>query len=323
MPRPVGCNSEPRLSAATDGKELSSGLAETAPRRSQTKFVRRLLVVATVGLAIRLFYVLVFRAPLTPFHGDALFYSGGATNLARGYGFIEPLAPFVSLQSASHPPLYLVYLSIIASVWNAHTPSQTVFMVWSCVLGTGSIVLIGYAAREIVEFASRAHRSSRGRVLPQHLGTRRHADVRDQRDLHERARHLLGVSLPSPTRPAASSLGGSGERTRSAGSSRARAPRPVAGRSARRRCPRLQLASASGWARGGRLGSSDGHGALGALQPESLRGAGISLDESRRHARSRQYRCDVLREHHRLQGLRRGASSHHRGAAAHSRVEAT
>ncbi len=151
MPRPVGCNSEPRLSAATDGKELSSGLAETAPRRSQTKFVRRLLVVATVGLAIRLFYVLVFRAPLTPFHGDALFYSGGATNLAHGYGFIEPSRHSLS-PVCDHPPLYLVYLSIIASVWNAHTPSQTVFMVWSCMLGTGSIVLIGYTAPEIVKF---------------------------------------------------------------------------------------------------------------------------------------------------------------------------
>lgn len=135
---------------ATGGADPSSGLAQLEPVRRQRRFIAGLLVVASVGLAIRLVYVLVFRAPLTPFQGDALFYSGGASNLVLGHGFTEPLAPFVTLQSASHPPFYLVYLSIISAVWNAHTPSQTVFMVWSCVLGTGSIVLIGCAAREVV-----------------------------------------------------------------------------------------------------------------------------------------------------------------------------
>ena len=105
--------------------------------------------IAAVGFAIRVAYVVIYREPHAPFGGDAGFYTHGANLLASGFGFIQPLS-FTHAQSAGHPPLYLLWLALPSLVWPNHQPTQLVHMIWTCVLGTGTIVVVGLAGREIV-----------------------------------------------------------------------------------------------------------------------------------------------------------------------------
>jgi 4-amino-4-deoxy-L-arabinose transferase-like glycosyltransferase len=95
--------------------------------------------------------VLLFRRPKLPLGGDSIYYSGAANLFAQGHGFVEPLSLLTAhpQQSAGHPPLYLLYLSLASFVWPDQNATQLVHMVWTCVLGTGTIVMIGLAGREI------------------------------------------------------------------------------------------------------------------------------------------------------------------------------
>ena len=59
---------------------------------------------------MRAAYILIVRRDVL-LGGDAFFYHLGARLLVEGHGFIEP-APFINgvvEQSASHPPLYLLW----------------------------------------------------------------------------------------------------------------------------------------------------------------------------------------------------------------------
>jgi hypothetical protein len=70
-----------------------------------------LAAIGLAGLAVRVGYVLVFRRDVDLGSGDAYFYSEGANLVAGGQGFVEPLAWSIGHveQSASHPPLYLLW----------------------------------------------------------------------------------------------------------------------------------------------------------------------------------------------------------------------
>ena len=83
---------------------------------------------------------------------DAAYYSGGANLLAGGSGFIEPgfALAFGHVQSASHPPVYTLWLTIAAFFSDGHHGTQATFLIWSCVLGSGTVVLCGLAGREAV-----------------------------------------------------------------------------------------------------------------------------------------------------------------------------
>ncbi len=118
-------------------------------RSGTRRFALGLAAIAAVGFAIRVAYVLIYRLPHRPFGGDAGFYTNGANLLARGYGFIQPLS-FTHAQSAGHPPLYILWLVLPSLVWPSHEPTQLVHMIWTCVLGTGTIAVVGLAGREIV-----------------------------------------------------------------------------------------------------------------------------------------------------------------------------
>lgn len=110
-------------------------------------FRRGLLAAALLGLAVRLAYILIVRHDVAP-GGDAFFYHLGARLLVEGHGFIEP-SPFINgivEQSASHPPLYLLFLSIPTAVGLEGPLSH---MLWSGFLGTGSVVLAGLTGREV------------------------------------------------------------------------------------------------------------------------------------------------------------------------------
>src|SRR5262245_40543426 len=110
-------------------------------------FRRGLLAAAFLGLAVRAAYILIVRRDVL-LGGDAFFYHLGARLLVEGHGFIEP-APFINgvvEQSASHPPLYLLWLAIPTSVGLDGPVSH---MLWSSVVGVGTVVFVGLTGREV------------------------------------------------------------------------------------------------------------------------------------------------------------------------------
>lgn len=110
-------------------------------------FRRGMVAAALVGLAVRLVYILLVRRDVLPM-GDSFSYDLGSRLLVQGHGFIEP-QPFINgiaEQSASHPPLYLLYLAIPTSV-GLDTPLW--HMLWSSLLGVGTVVLVGLIAKQV------------------------------------------------------------------------------------------------------------------------------------------------------------------------------
>ena len=107
------------------------------------------LAVATgLGLAVRVAYVLIDRANMT-FAGDAYFYHAGANLLVHGHGFVEPFLYRLgqTAQAAEHPPLYLLYLAIPSSLG---LTSSLTHLLWSCVLGGATVVVVGLLGRAVV-----------------------------------------------------------------------------------------------------------------------------------------------------------------------------
>jgi 4-amino-4-deoxy-L-arabinose transferase-like glycosyltransferase len=106
--------------------------------------------VALAGFIWRIAYGYFFRKHLLPLYGDAYYYTGGANLLANGKGFIEPYHVFGQeiRPSASHPPLYELWLAILPWIKQGWV-SQWPHMVWSCVLGAGTVVVTGFAGREV------------------------------------------------------------------------------------------------------------------------------------------------------------------------------
>ena len=110
---------------------------------SARRFRWALAGIVLVGFALRLTWILVTRQHQT-FAGDAGFYHLGANLLVDGKGFVSPYHP--SQQAADHPPLYMLWLAIPSLVG---LRSVLAHMVWSAVLGCGSIALVGATGRQI------------------------------------------------------------------------------------------------------------------------------------------------------------------------------
>ena len=111
------------------------------------RFIGWLIAIAVGGLAIRVAYILVFRTeqlPL-PFYDSLIFHLGG-NDLAQGKGFIDA---FTGDQAAAHPPLYLLWLAIPSLLSPGQAATPTTHMLWSSLLGVGTIVVCGLTGREI------------------------------------------------------------------------------------------------------------------------------------------------------------------------------
>ena len=110
------------------------------------RFAPRLAIVAAVGLLIRLAYVYAHRN--NQLGGDPFVYHNGANLLVHGKGFIQPLLYEFGhrVQSADHPPLYILFLAIPSSVG---LQSPLVHLVWSALLGTGTVVVAGLLGRRV------------------------------------------------------------------------------------------------------------------------------------------------------------------------------
>ena len=103
--------------------------------------------VAFVALVIRVVYIFAERRDLE-FSGDAFFYHGGANLLADGKGFISPYAFQTGreVQAADHPPLYIVFLAIPSLL---RMTSTLTHLLWSALLGTATVVLVGLVGRAV------------------------------------------------------------------------------------------------------------------------------------------------------------------------------
>ena len=118
----------------------------TSRTRSGSWFWWALAGVAVLGLAVRVTYILGWHRSYV-FGGDPFFYHAGANLLADGKGFISPYSPpHHPIAASDHPPLYMLYLAV-PSVLGFQ--SVLTHMLWSAVLGTGTVVLVGLTGREI------------------------------------------------------------------------------------------------------------------------------------------------------------------------------
>jgi MYXO-CTERM domain-containing protein len=121
---------------------------EPARTERDPRWFRPALALAVAAaLALRVVYVLVSRRNFDP-HGDAYFYHAGANLLAEGKGFISPFFVQLGLHraAAEHPPLYVVFLSIPSVLG---MKSVLTHLLWSCVLGSGTVWVIGLLGRAV------------------------------------------------------------------------------------------------------------------------------------------------------------------------------
>jgi 4-amino-4-deoxy-L-arabinose transferase-like glycosyltransferase len=117
--------------------------AERGPRW----FRPALALVVVAALALRVAYVLISRRNFDP-HGDAFFYHGAANLLADGKGFISPYFVQAGLHraAAEHPPGYIVFLAIPSLLG---MKSVLTHLLWSCLLGSGTVWLVGLLGRAV------------------------------------------------------------------------------------------------------------------------------------------------------------------------------
>jgi 4-amino-4-deoxy-L-arabinose transferase-like glycosyltransferase len=113
-----------------------------------SKWASWLIGIGLLGLAVRLGYVFLYQYHVH-IGGDSFYYHYGANLLADGKGFIQPY-DYVDLhrvtQAAEHPPLYIVLLG--AESWLGLS-SYTDHQVLSCLIGTATIFVIGYTAKQL------------------------------------------------------------------------------------------------------------------------------------------------------------------------------
>lgn len=116
--------------------------------RGDAGFAWGLTAIVLLGAAIRVAYVFSQQVHM-PLPGDPLVFTLGAQGLARGLGWVDPYTGFHPQPTASHPPLYTLWLWIPAFVANGHRLTQLTAMLWSCIPGTATVLLCGLAGREI------------------------------------------------------------------------------------------------------------------------------------------------------------------------------
>jgi 4-amino-4-deoxy-L-arabinose transferase-like glycosyltransferase len=106
-----------------------------------------LLVVAVVGLGIRIGYVMGWK-DVDSFQGDPYYYHAAANLLADGEGFVHPYAwdEGVRVPGADHPPAYAVLLAAPSLVG---LDSVRAHQITSCLVGAGTVLLIGLVGRRL------------------------------------------------------------------------------------------------------------------------------------------------------------------------------
>ncbi len=117
--------------------------------RASRRFVRALLLIAVGALALRWAWILLALRHVPLGKGDGYFYYRGAQLLVDGKGFIQPQRYdqfHIVDQAASHPPGYMLFMAGLILIGIKGLVAQ---MMASAVLGAGTVVAIGFAARRI------------------------------------------------------------------------------------------------------------------------------------------------------------------------------
>ena len=111
------------------------------------RWLYALLAICAVALGIRVGYVLGWR-DVPSIEGDARYYHDGANLLADGEGFVHPYAwrDGVRIAGADHPPAYIVVLALPSLLG---LDSIRDHMLASCLIGTGTVALIGLLGRRV------------------------------------------------------------------------------------------------------------------------------------------------------------------------------
>jgi 4-amino-4-deoxy-L-arabinose transferase-like glycosyltransferase len=121
---------------------------DDGPRRRGFTFW---LVVVTVGaLALRIGYVIWYELTHIGPGGDAFYYHYQSNAIADGHWFVEPYqfeCFGTKIQSAAHPPLYPLFLSVFSVFGGTSTLSHSIA---TALLGTLTVTFIGLAGREMV-----------------------------------------------------------------------------------------------------------------------------------------------------------------------------
>ena len=134
-----------RRTGGEDGPALT--MLSLRARRDERWFQPVLALVVVGALALRVVYVFAYRRDFDP-HGDAYFYHAGANLLAQGKGFISPFFVQLGLKraAAEHPPLYTIFLAIPSVLG---MKSVLTHLLWSCLLGSATVGLIGLVGRAV------------------------------------------------------------------------------------------------------------------------------------------------------------------------------
>jgi 4-amino-4-deoxy-L-arabinose transferase-like glycosyltransferase len=114
--------------------------------RASDRFRVVLRLIAFCGLLLRAAYVSFTTAPLG---GDGKYYHAIASLLADGKGFIAPMPYLLQgriVDSSLHPPAWPLTLASAALVGLRTAYEQQII---ACLIGTATIVLVGYAGRRI------------------------------------------------------------------------------------------------------------------------------------------------------------------------------
>ena len=138
--------SAPVAEAAVVAPSAAPGPAPGRRDRGR-RFPLAVAAITAAGLALRLAYIWFVRRNLT-YGGDPYYYHASANLLADGKGFISPYALALGqhLQSADHPPLYVVFLAAF-SLMGVRTIAG--HLIVSGLLGAASIPMAALAGREI------------------------------------------------------------------------------------------------------------------------------------------------------------------------------
>ncbi|HEY3723611.1 MAG TPA: glycosyltransferase family 39 protein [Acidimicrobiia bacterium] len=103
--------------------------------------------VALVGLTVRVAFVLRYENP-SPLAGDATFYHLMANVLADGHGFVDPVH---HAADATHPPAYPLLLAVASRLGFRSVLDH---QLWSCLIGSAVVIVVGVTGRELVDDAT-------------------------------------------------------------------------------------------------------------------------------------------------------------------------
>jgi 4-amino-4-deoxy-L-arabinose transferase-like glycosyltransferase len=138
-----------------DDREPLEGRSDQVPpepptsRRAPWRWHVGLVAIALVGLGLRVGYVFLYRRHASP-TGDAFFYHYQANLLVAGKWFINPYQYFYfrhAVPAADHPPLWTLVLALASLIGLKSFFAQ---ILWSCVVGSVAVWLVGLAGKEVM-----------------------------------------------------------------------------------------------------------------------------------------------------------------------------